>query len=153
MGRAARIPLPKNEWPLCQNPGCKKPIPPGNYCNKDHKKRKTCGAEACLKYIYALNGQRNKSGKSKTTVKKERAETTINVRPKMSPQLAAKLDREQARLNIEVAVKLAKKCGYHHGEVKVYTPEEIAKIQVTPIHLIRNKKVPPLEKAVLSIFR
>lgn len=39
------------------------------------------------------------------------------------------LDMEQARLNIEIATRLAKRCGYHHGEVKVFSPEETAKYQ------------------------
>ena len=138
--------LPKDEWPICRS--CGDIIPPQDgvfYKAYNHRKRKTCGKEECLTNIARYNG--SLSGGTKGNAFRKKAEVQQPEKKKRrSFAEEHKLDMEQARLNIKIAKDLAARCGYHHGPVKVLTPEEIAEVKVTPL-----EEIPKVRRFVLTI--
>lgn len=42
---------------------------------------------------------------------------------------AEKLDKEQARLNLQIEAQICARCGYHNGEVRTLSSEEIKALE------------------------
>lgn len=50
-------------------------------------------------------------------------------------------EAQQSKFRMAYDREQAARCGYGNGDVRIYTPEEIAKIagEITPIHAIKNR--------------
>jgi len=108
----------------------------------DYYRKKTCQMDTKLKPC-ALRRPKQETVTYSPAAKTERNKKPEDIKnlPKkkvMTQAQADRLDFEQMKINIAIHKKDAERCGYVVDKGRSLSPEEIAQIRVTPIHLIRS---------------